>query len=385
VVDNYDDDGSVSVSNSKDAKLVDSHVPTDITGNEETFPRPKWYAKEQASSMIDKHCYNDYFISLLRARYSQLVVDYLKIDQTCHNDVESTCNTLVRLLRYARESLEREDLGRHDLLIISNLLDLAEQCMVWLYPINMVETKSGALFSRLIEKDPISSNDLINKLHTIGKFKEYNEKYQILEESTRVCNKKDLEEKINTGLQIERLTTIRYWGLILLLLFSISYPLVTDIGKWPNYANIISHVDSKNSFEILISSWAITLSIAIIGAIGGFLSGLLQVRSSKTSLALYEESKLLFQIRPIFGAFAALVCIMLLSGGALSGIVTGSGSYALVAFASGFSERYFLKLLNIKPDQEQSTVDNVKETDRLKLLNKKPYGEQSTVDSVNKT
>ncbi len=38
--------------------------------------------------------------------------------------------------------------------------------------------------------------------------------------------------------------------------------------------------------------------------------------TSETNLELYEEAVLLFQIRPIFGGFAALVIFMLISWGA---------------------------------------------------------------------
>jgi len=106
-------------------------------------------------------------------------------------------------------------------------------------------------------------------------------------------------------------------------------------------------------------AWAVALGFCIIGGIGGFLSGLLQIRSTETNLELYEESVLLFQIRPVFGAFAALVAFMLLSWGVFESFINkGTGSYALIAFLSGFSERYFLQLLSGKSSSGEEEKKN---------------------------
>lgn len=180
----------------------------------------------------------------------------------------------------------------------------------------------------------------------------------MIEEVIEALNKNTLDEMINTGLQIERLRSLRFWGIILLIIYIFLFPITSDIEKWGPYQETINHwylYVANNPFwgqqlflSLLpeISGMYTALSFCIIGGIGGFLSGLLQVRGSKTNLGRYEESVLLFQIRPIFGAFAALVIFMLLSWGVLTDILqTNQGSYALAAFLSGFSERYFLKLL----------------------------------------
>ena len=400
---------NLSKTTAEENQVIKEYTPEEIQklNDDVTWPKPKWLEKEKKSflaSLIENllikfkikqagvgHNYKDYFASHLRARYSQLVVDFRTIYPTYFDDkakmrnVFPTSQILVQLLKSARESLERENLRRHDLLVISNLLDLAEQCMVWIYPENISRVKSSSLCTRLKEIDPANRDDLIKKFGDIEKISE-KELYPLIEESTRACNKKDLEEKINTGLQIERLKALRSWGFVLLLVFCISFPQVTVIGKWPNYNNTtatdkdiinnsiikiiekLPNISTSNGFLgvvlhpwiAVIVSWTVALSIAVIGAIGGFLSGLLQIRSSKTSLALYEESVLLFHLRLIIGAFAALVSIMLLSWGVLSGIVGDkTSSYVLVAFFSGFSERYFLNLLNIKSDEEQITNSSV--------------------------
>jgi hypothetical protein len=90
-----------------------------------------------------------------------------------------------------------------------------------------------------------------------------------------------------------------------------------------------------------------------MGALGGFISGLLQVRNSRVSLKEFQESMLLFQLKPIVGALVSLVLYVLLSWGILPGVtIANTGSYILLAFLAGFSERYFLRLLELQPEGE---------------------------------
>jgi len=111
-----------------------------------------------------------------------------------------------------------------------------------------------------------------------------------------------------------------------------------------------------------IVAWISAMAIAIIGATGGYLSGLFQTRSSRIDLAFYEESVILSQLRLIFGGFAALASFAFLSWGLLPGItITSFGSFALVAFLSGFSERHFLRLLKIELEDNQSRVKETSE------------------------
>jgi len=191
-----------------------------------------------------------------------------------------------------------------------------------------------------------------------------------IEEIVRAINKDILAKIINTGLQIERLRSLRFWGLILLISFVLLFPMTSLFDFWDPYQKIIaifssSAMDNSWSKEYqnlipIIADWAVALTFCIIGGIGGFLSGLLQVRTTETNLELYEEAVLLFQIRPIFGGFAALITFMLMSLGAFNTMLgISSASCALAAFLSGFSERYFLRLL-----KTEAKLNETKETEK---------------------
>jgi hypothetical protein len=168
------------------------------------------------------------------------------------------------------------------------------------------------------------------------------------------CNQKLLADIIEIGLQIERLSALRLWGSIFFFIFFIISPIFFNFTIFENLGLDPSKLTNYPS----LFPWIVSLGIAIIGGAGGFLSGLLQVRSSRTTLASYEESIILLQLRPIFGAFAALILTMLLSWGALEGVLSKNvGSFVLVAFLSGFSERYFLNLLRMEPKKDQTEFE----------------------------
>ena len=64
------------------------------------------------------------------------------------------------------------------------------------------------------------------------------------------------------------------------------------------------------------------------------------------------------QLRPLVGALVALILYTLLSWQVLPGIkIENVGSYFLIAFLSGFSERYFLQLLKTDPENPNGQVD----------------------------
>ena len=408
-----------------------------------TWPEPAWMREisDKKYSIVTnffgkKLKYEDYFASELRARYMELEADFRtiysdyivgRLEQEEKEELPyllSISEYIVYVLGLSRKILDIEKPEKKNLLVAINLLNLAEECLVWIIPLEQVGINIPDLMSRVDAVKPDNSSIYRQKLNLLDielnkiiqmkddlselkqekdineiklsikkqeidpylllQEKEKNEdlnskpdtavedkikflrenhenlcsdrdkilseidkKYQaidkfkdeyrsLFDEVIWACNKKLLDNTINLGLQIERLSGFRNWGLMFFIIFVLFSPLFLNINAFYkigyNYNN----------------SYLAALGVAIIGGAGGFLSGLLQVRGSSTTLALYEESVILLQLRPMFGAFAALILTMLLSWGALEGILSNSmGSYILVAFLSGFSERYFLNILKI--------------------------------------
>jgi hypothetical protein len=383
----------------------------------ENWPSPKWIHPKVNS--IHHADYNDYLATNLRARYSEIETyfrsvypEYLQVRKDKLEDVKATSEQLVRLLSHARIILEKglsEDgnktdkndyLGKQDLFLATNLLNLADECMAWIYPEDIVLTQIPILIARIEETKNLEDKDkqrYIKQLNDQLDKKDEKAFRQVFDEIIWLCNKKNLEEMINIGLQIECLVNYVKWGRKLLLIFFLVIPLMINfkifsdwslygdttiygtinatakqavsnwimggwhtgnltIGNWKGSLPIPSwHMGNFMVYwQQAIIVWLTALGIAIVGGIGGYLSGLIQTRRSKTSLALYEEGVLLSQLRLIFGGFAGLVSFVLLSWNLLSGIsVTSLGPIVLAAFLSGFSERYFLNLLKIEQENGQ--------------------------------
>jgi len=318
--------------------------------------------------LVVRISYEDYFASQLRSRYMDLVGRFRNSLPVKPED-QDLSDFIKELLILSKLTLEQEKLGKMDLISTSSQLDRVEERMVWILP---KDIKISKIHEIILDLDRFKADTKANYEKLLLNCQEHLEDPNFhdndscnanIEEIVRAINKDILDKRINNGLQIERLRSLRFWGLVLLSLYIFLFPMV---GKFDYYT---PYTDLSTSFRLtlndtipkgvldgmtqLIGGWAVALGFAIVGGIGGFLSGLLQVRTSETNLELYEEAVLLFQIRPIFGAFAALVMFMLISLGALSSVFsTGEGSMALAAFLSGFSERYFLKLLKAEPDSK---------------------------------
>jgi hypothetical protein len=428
-------------------KLVDS----------KQWPTPRWIIEDKTPKreiqeiLFGRHFkYEDYFASKLRSRYMELeadfrttypdyLVDVLDEDERKHLPCTmSISEYIVLLLQMARTTLEKDKFDKQAILVATNLLDLAEECIVWIISPEQALSQITTLIARLdlvkpdnfeeykqkledIKNKIINLNETKEKLHVkrsenhyqindgeklrteihailenyrdnampenvreevtnklviledkqhqIFKSKNEIESYEelidaitdiyhsVFDEIIWVCNQKRLDEIIDISLQIERLITLRFLGIFFFMGFLFISPLLFNSGNL--YNALFGHDITDVIPYLTILRWI--LGIAIVGAAGGFLSGLLQVRESKTTLTLYEESVVLVQLRPIFGAFAAILLSMFLSWGILENVLQQNfGSYLLVAFLSGFSERYFLNLLKINPESKQVELTPMK-------------------------
>ncbi len=355
---------------------------------------PNWYKEEFSESKYEKILnkiigkrtrYEDYSISQLRSVYMDLegdlrtlIPEYSGItNEEERKNADEIGNYIVNLLNAAKGMLENQKLGKRQMLIVSTLLQEIEECLVWITPHALAFAHIDALSLRIAELDSPNKDKYQEMLKGCKNFLEgFKDKYEKitrnetenyrarLEEIIRFINTESLKSRINIGLQIERLRTLKFWGWILLFVLIITFPFFSNtFSSSPNTSVNNTNVTAWNTlFEFpaalfknnLLVAYIAAISFAVVGGIGGFLSGLLQMRGSKTNLGDYEMSILLFQLRPIFGAFAALILAALLSWGVLSDVIRVDklGSFILVAFISGFSERYFINLLKLDQNED---------------------------------
>jgi hypothetical protein len=264
-----------------------------------------------------------------------------------------------------------------DLLLTANILGSVDRYMIWLFNKDFTTIRAARVLSRLRRDNLITSIPLAEELTRIlstnpshvvnldGKLSELNHLRGFLDEVIGEVNGYDLRQQIGSGLQIARLRTLRTWGLVVLITVFLLSPLFVQWKSglaWPVEAMV---------FEGFLPpwihlTWVNALVIAMVGATGGFLSGLLQARNSQVGLVEFQENMLKLQLRPLVGALVALVLFMLLSWDVLTGIkVTSAGSFFLIAFVAGFSERFFLKLLDIGNEEVIAQTAETAQTAQL--------------------
>ena len=184
----------------------------------------------------------------------------------------------------------------------------------------------------------------------------------VLDDIIGQINSHTIQNRISMGLQVNRLRNLRFWGVIILFVFFALSPLATNLANVHDWSSqSVADLVKLPAWLNVLFPWLNALAMMILGAVGGFLSGLLQAQSTSITFTKYLENMLKLQLRPLVGALVSLVLYTLLSWQVLPGIkIENVGSYFLIAFLSGFSERYFLQL--VKTDPESSSVQiNVKE------------------------
>ena len=130
-----------------------------------------------------------------------------------------------------------------------------------------------------------------------------------------------------------------------------------------------------NSVDLLAGS----LGLSIVGAVGGIISGMLAVRDSRATLLEYRTSMKKLALKPVVGAVAALVLYLFLSANVVSGVtITSAGIYIVAAFLAGFSERYFLRVLNAELETDRSReLNRTKTTEDVSLSPASPVSSAS--------
>lgn len=319
----------------------------------ENWSTPKWYVEKNTRKI---QTYEDYLTFQLRARYIELENDFRSVLGNFPKSADIvTAGRISEILHSARDNLEQETA---ELLTLASSLDLAERYMVWLCPPWVTKARISGILPRL-DVVPIEHRDaLVKRLTDLSKAEE--EEYpgqfrSVLDDTIGTINSQIIQDRISMGLQVSRLKTLRFWGLITLSIFFALSPFATNLSKvhgWPSQS-IAELLQLRWGLSFLFP-WLNALAMMALGAVGGFLSGLLQAQSTSVTFTKYLEDMLKLELRPIVGALVALILYALLSWQVLPGItIENAGSYFLIAFLSGFSERYFLQLLRTD-SQEQA-------------------------------
>jgi hypothetical protein len=348
---------------------------------------PAWPAPRTRRVGLQR--YDTFLLHQARVRYLELEMDFRilfgnwAVSSLGGDPVDVVAGQCARqLLIAARGALLRPE---PELPAVTATLDLIERCLIWAAPSYMLGARIPSLQRRLHVELSAETRDglepLLRRLELAGERAPgdtraplaLHEVRSAIEEAIVALNTATTERHIASGLQLERLSLLRDRGLMLLGVLLLMLPmLLPPIAAGAPAAERLTAPFVLRFVPLAASdAWLSGLTVALFGAAGGFLSGLLQARASRVTTAEYQDSLLRLELRPIVGATIATVLYVLLSWRVLPGVaITLGGSYLLLAFLSGFSERYFLRLLELdRADAQEAAVEAVARAEALRPAN----------------
>ena len=313
----------------------------------DAWPQPKWLAQTRGQKPKEKSSYRDFYLNSLRARYLELEADFRTGYNNFYNSKYMDLNTaqiVIGYLQAAKKALEGHD---GDIVDIVTMLNLADQGMVGIYPPHVAKARAAGIGAELKAQGSSWGDFLMTESadpnQTLGGLR------AALEKTKQAMNEATHAALISTGLQIQRLKTAWMWSLIVLGIALCFLPMMVNYDKSFWEATAISH--TQNEFW---RPWYVAGCMAIFGMGGAFFSSLMQVRSSRSNLSDFQEKQKESQLKLAVGAISALIMFIFLSWQIIPGVeLKNAGSFLFLAFVAGFSERYFLRILNI--DDENAT------------------------------
>ncbi len=332
--------------------------------SDEFWPTPSWLTDDDDKLNLDS--YEDYSMYQLRVRYVELESDFRLTfsrnvdDPAFVKHARHFAHRIVELLKVSRQGLEAKNKRKsiHHLLNITNSLSLVDSYRIWLYKADKVEVKYQNMRTffeqthpeRAKSIRPIATRDAKGMVRDGYLRDSYMEMVNAMQWAKIVND-------ITFGLQVERLQLLIRGGIFTILLVMLFSPLFMADLK-----DIMPPLVKSLKFPMYVNAWLMMAGFTVIGALGGFFSGLMQVKSNRVGLGEYNESKLKFQLKPVVGGLTATILCVFLSWQVLPGITIQSfGSYLLIAFLSGFSERYFLNLLKMDPQKGEEKAKKIKQ------------------------
>jgi hypothetical protein len=310
---------------------------------EKAWKQPQWLKRSKTDKATTAG-FQGYYLNSLRARYLRLEGDF----RTAFNNFYGTkymdlviARRIIGFLQTSRESLEGDDCDVNDVI---SMLDLTDQYMVWIYPPHYAKAQAYGLAAELKgQKDSQTKawgDYLQRQIELVGQ--DLGGLRAALDKTKEAINEAKQNALVSNGLQIERLNIVRKWSLIVLCISLVFLPLIInfDSSLW----------EKTILFKFLpeFRPWVVSLAVAVFGAGGAFFSSLRAVQTTRTVLSDYQENLKSNQLKIYIGALAALILFSFMSWQIIPGIdVKNAGTFIFLAFVAGFSERFFLNLLNI--------------------------------------
>jgi hypothetical protein len=303
--------------------------------------------------VLAKGSYVSSQVGLLLSKNARIRSDLLVACR--HGVAEEDITYAGRVAEYLKLTKEQLELRNPNLPVIADLLLQADRSLVWLQDRNILLQRCKIILTKLQTINP-KPDALIRNLDSAQKLAEKSPSTMSDEAVKRalidaiieihVLERQDIVEE---DLQARRLKILIWYLTVAIILLLGAIPLTTTVVKEPTVSGKVPAVIWPILYNKKYHPWALmaaAFGLAIIGAVGGMISGMLNVRHTRASLASYRASVLNLAVKPLAGALAALVLCALLSWNVIRGLeVTNPGVFLIAAFLAGFSERYFLRIV----------------------------------------
>ena len=296
--------------------------------------------------------YRSYRAYRLRSDYSEIEMDLRSVYEHFAHMPWFDHQRAAQVVSILDSSLDGLELSDPNLDVVNDDLGRARRLMVWVSPPEWIEGLSDEIQGRLRRSGaPEAKGFKLDGTDPDARRFRLDEAIGILDEVKTV-------RAINNGLQVRRLELIRnvgYAAVLLLILFAPVLVSSSSLTFW----NL-----SELRLGPLFAPWLTTVGVGLVGAIGALLSGLLQVRSSPVTYTDYEVRGIEIALRILVGTAISVTLYYLLSWQVVSVVnVTSAGTFLFVAFVSGFSERYFLRLLGIDSVEQAEAHEHLEADD----------------------
>lgn len=258
-------------------------------------------------------------------------------------------------LAKAKESLESDNPRVY---FCSSMLDLAASSLVWLYTEETVKFRYRAVMAQLEElQDADDAKRAFKQLKDVRK-EDIGCQRAALADTLERFSRQERRLLLEDNLQVSRLHRLLWYMGTAFVLLVIVAPAVTinlsqGIPGWP-----VLRVGPAWLTQVIAAA-----AVGFVGAAGGLFSGLINTRDSSTTLGEYRTSMLNLALKPLVGAVASITLYIFLEWQITGMKVINGGTFLLVGFLAGFSERYFLKLL--QAPTEYNDPQNARRQDRL--------------------
>lgn len=319
----------------------------------EDWPVPSWLDQGGGG---EGRKFEGYWRNFLRERYLDLEARYLSAVQRGGAGLDrAAAGRVAELLRSARERLENRS---SELSEVHSRMDLIHRQIAGLLTLEDARAQALALAPRLQAMpggDALAER--LDHLADSGQADDASALRAVLEEGWRLEDDALRADWVAGRLRLvgmRRLIVGSMLGVMLLVALSPVLCKADGLDPWALMLpeNVLSRLPKFIPQDF--TAWVYSTSIASVGAAGGGLSALQRYRTHRPDPLSHQESVLGMYVKVLVGAFLAVLSFELLSWGLLPGVeIVSAGSYLLIAFLSGFSERYFLQIIRLDKVMEE--------------------------------